>query len=67
MNGLSNHFITTFLQDVSSFYGVFSANTIPPYVKNIPKFSIICNLSMVKEPGTHFAVSYTHLTLPTKA
>ena len=54
MNGLSNHFITTFLQDVSSFYGVFSANTIPSYVKKKPKFSIICNLSMVKEPGTHF-------------
>ena len=54
MNGLSNHFITSFLQDVSSFYGVFSANTIPSYVKKKPKFSIICNLSMVKEPGTHF-------------
>ena len=34
--------------------GIFSSNNIPPKLKKEEKFTIICNLSRVEQPGTHF-------------
>lgn len=34
--------------------GIYSSNNIPPQLKTEEKFTIICNLSRVEQPGTHF-------------
>lgn len=63
--GMSNHDIEALLRPLcSNFQGVFSADTIPPCLlqpspppsqqQQRPHFSIVCNLSEVDEPGTHF-------------
>lgn len=53
---LSNFEIEDFLFPLSStFCGVFSSDNIPTdFLCQQQKFSIICNLSREKEPGSHF-------------
>lgn len=55
---LSNVQIEDFLFPLTkSFRGVFSSDNIPPTVElkgGGKKFSLICNLSKEREPGTHF-------------
>lgn len=57
--GISNHAIETVLRGTCrDFRGVFSSNTIPSCLlqhrDRWNRFSIVCNLSEVNEPGTHF-------------
>lgn len=54
MSGISNVFIDSILSPIChKFIGVYSANTLPNY--NIPTtFSLVCNLSPLGEPGSHF-------------
>ena len=56
MGGLSNHFIWDFLNslNLNLFKGVFSANNIPPQLKETSRCVNICDLSDVDRPGTHF-------------
>ena len=54
-DGLSSGFITHILEKVCpDFYGVFSSNTIPMYLKKITKFVIVVNLAKAEHEGTHF-------------
>lgn len=53
--GISNHYITSVLNpSCVNFRGVYSANTIPLRLLKVDVFSIVCNLSKVDEPGSHF-------------
>lgn len=55
MGGISNLYIESILRPTCpDFLGVFSANTIPTALLQRDKFSIVCNLSGVEEPGSHF-------------
>jgi hypothetical protein len=54
MIGINNKTIEGLLQTCPLFKGVFSCNNIPASLSNNDSFSIVCNLSKVEEPGTHF-------------
>lgn len=55
-NATSNLFLIDFLNrfEWKHFIGVFSSNSIPPNLHQERDFTIICNLSRLGEPGTHF-------------
>lgn len=51
--GISNHSIEAVLRRTcSDFQGVFSSDTLPSPQRS--QFSLVCNLSKVDEPGSHF-------------
>jgi len=53
--GISNFYVTSILKPTcETFHGVFSADTIPTQLLQRDIFSIVCNLSKVDEPGSHF-------------
>ena len=54
-DGISNHYIESILKPLcADFRGVFSADTIPTQLLQCKTFSIICNLSNVRQLGSHF-------------
>ena len=51
----TNLYINDILEPLSSiFKGTYSANTLPQNLKNVSRFSLVCNLSNVNEVGSHF-------------
>lgn len=56
--GVSNIFINDFLlTNSANYYGTYSSDDIPVNeFKSRDTFSIVCNLSKRKSPGTHFIV-----------
>ncbi len=62
MSSVSNHYIDSILRPTCpNFHGVFSSDNIPKKLVNCKQFSIICNLSVVGEKGSHFV---TIISLP---
>lgn len=58
-SGMCNRDIARVLRRTCpDFWGVFSADTIPPFPpqqsREARRFSLVCNLSKVDEPGSHF-------------
>lgn len=56
MSGISNIYINNILKNYANFLGVFSSDTLPDVVYD--NSGLICNLSRVGEPGTHFISIY---------
>ena len=55
MRGLSNIFIDDVLQNCTRYHGCYAADMIPiDILEKKQHFSIIVNLSVQKDPGTHF-------------
>ena len=53
-SGITNIAIDQILSSCGTFYGTFSADSIPRELATRTRFSIICNLSKINEVGTHF-------------
>ena len=66
MNGLSNIQISNFLRTHTKFFhGVFSSDNIDVKLRDLDKFSIICNFSKQDQQGSHFIsiISFSNYVL----
>ena len=58
--GVSNKYIEDVLTlYCPNFIGVYSSDNLPTELANKEKFSLVCNLSPSKEPGSHFITIFS--------